>query len=467
MPIPIILIIKIMKISNIHLIKGEINVIFHYNSFTLIEVTDLVYDIIERIMNNESIESIAEETKLMPADIETLIINISKSIPNNPNHKKEDIVLEKRRRIDRITLHVANNCNLRCKYCYANGGSYNLPQSMMTKELASKFIDFCTTHFDHINNIVFFGGEPFLNPKIIKFICESFKRLYKKNKIDYLPEWSIITNGTIMNDEILNLIKRYIKSITVSIDGPQNLNDFNRKFVNGEGSYAKIADFIKKVKEETDADLKYEATYTSYHSQNNWSRADVKSFLQNEFNINGTIADDTNYDYEANSSIKSAEMNLPSGFFGILESIASKISLGMCPVGDNIVAISTDGELYSCHMNCGKKHLSLGNISGENFFNSREKYLLLFPYLKSILKTEKPCIDCWANPVCGGCVIRWFYNKETDEYNSLPKNSLCEITKKNIEKILLLIVHLRKDKAKWAKLLEGLSSFDDYDLINI
>lgn len=451
-----------MNVNDIHLIKGEPSAVFHHPTFTLIEINNLVYDILTRVKKDESIESIAIELKLKPADIETLLTNISKSIPNDSNQGEKNLASKKGRSIHRITLHVANKCNLRCKYCYANGGDYNQPESMMTMDTASKFVDFCTTHFDEIKTIVFFGGEPLLNPKPIQFICESFEHLYKGKKIGYLPEWGIITNGTILNDYILNLIKQYMKFITVSIDGPQNLNDFNRRFKNGKGSYAKIANFIKKVQNETDVHLKYEATYTSYHSQNNWTESDVKSFLTSEFNISGSLVHDLNHPETVNVN-NSQGMGFPEGFFNILNAIAYKVQKEMCLVGNNIVAISTDGKIYPCHMNYGKEHLSLGNITSDNIFNSPDKYLSKFPYLKSLLKIDKPCIDCWAKPICGGCAMRWFYNGKADEYNSLPDRLLCETNKKHIEAILLLIIRLRKDKPKWTELLQKITYYDDYD----
>jgi len=451
-----------MNINDIHLIKGEPNAMFHHPTFTLIEVNNLVYDIITRIKKDESIESIATELKLKPADIETLLTNISKSIPNHLNQREENLSYKKERSIDRITLHVANGCNLRCKYCYADGGNYNQSESMMSLDIASKFIDFCKTHFDKIKTIVFFGGEPLLNPEIIRFICESFDHLHKEKRINHIPEWGIITNGTLLNDDILNLIKQHIKFITVSIDGNQKLNDFNRRFVNGKGSYSKISEFIKKIKNETDVHLMYEATYTAFHRQNNWSESDVKSFLMDEFNIKGTITPDINFQEQLVVQ-DNQKQTFPAGFFGILKSMAYKIYKEMCPVGNNIIAISTDGEIYPCHMNYGKKHLSLGNITGDNIFNAQDKYLAKFPYLKRILKIDKPCIDCWANPVCGGCAMRWFYNKGTDTYNLFPDNLLCETNKKYIEDILLLIVRLKQDKTKWAELLERRNGYGDYD----
>jgi len=449
-----------MNINDIHIIRGNINAIFHPSSFTLIEVSNLVCDILTRIKNNETIETIAIDSKIKITDIENLITNLSNAIPNH-NHLDE-FAFSKGKSINRITLHVTNGCNLRCRYCYANGGDYNLPKSKMSMDTASKFVDFCTTHFDKIETVVFFGGEPLLNPQIIEFICESFDRLHKTNQINYIPKWGIITNGTILNDYILNMVKRYINFITVSIDGPQDINDFNRKFINGKGSYDDISKFIRKIKNETNIHMKYEATYTSFHRQNNWSKSDVKLFLMNEFNIRGTIVSDINdqLDYNIQDNQK---MSFPEGFFSILASMAHKIYKEMCPIGNKIIAISTDGEIYPCHMNNGLKHLSLGNISNENIFNKQNKYLSSFPYLKSVLKVNEPCVSCWANPVCGGCTIRWFYNKKTNEYNFIPDSYLCEVNKKHIENILLLVIRLRKDKTKWAKLLEGLKTSDDYD----
>jgi uncharacterized protein len=332
----------------------------------------------------------------------------------------------------------------------------------MTLDTASHFIEFCITHFSEIGSVVFFGFLPLLNVKVIEYICKTFEQLYNTKRINYIPTFGIITNGTLLNDYILDLFKQHIKFITVSIDGPQNLNDFNRKFKNGNGSYSKISDFINKVKKETDVSLKYEATYTLYHSQNKWSESDVKTYLKNEFNIRGTIVPDFNV--KEDFVIKDdKQINFPGGFLSILNSIAYKVYKEMCMIGTTIVAISTDGEIYPCHINYGKKHLSLGNITSDNIFNSPDKYLSKFPYLKSISKNNKSCDDCWANSICGGCAMRWFYNGETDEYNTLPSNSLCEANKKHIENILLEIIRLRKDKIKWTELLGQIKLYDNYD----
>ena len=49
----------------------------------------------------------------------------------------------KRKVIRRITLHISNDCNLRCKYCFGGGGSYNQERNLMTEQTAIEFVDFC------------------------------------------------------------------------------------------------------------------------------------------------------------------------------------------------------------------------------------------------------------------------------------------------------------------------------------
>lgn len=93
----------------------------------------------------------------------------------------------------------------------------------MSYSTADSFIDFCRFHFDQIENIVFFGGEPLLNIKIIDYVCNSFESLYEKGKINKMPSFGIITNGTIMNSSILKILIKHIKFITISIDGPEKL----------------------------------------------------------------------------------------------------------------------------------------------------------------------------------------------------------------------------------------------------
>lgn len=459
-----------MNLDQIHLIKGvdNENVLFYYPTFALLAISDMVYSILKKMINKVPKADISRDFGISGRELDELVDALSNSLRNQDNIEEE--IKRKGRYIKRITLHVSNDCNLRCRYCYAGGGNYQLPRKLMNKEMASSFLSFCLKSFDEIDGIVFFGGEPLMNLDVIEYVCKEFVSSYKKGIISYIPKFSLITNGTILNDNVIRIIQQYITTITVSIDGPKDVNDYNRRFADGNGSYAKISKFIREVKAKTSICPEYEATYTSYHEEKGIEEIDLKSFFKREFDINGSVIREMNFeefpkDYlnlirGINSIRQENGLSFPDGFFSIINAIIYKKRKEMCLVGDHTVAVSVDGEIYPCHLNTGMDKVSLGNIKGVNLFNSKEIYRNKFPYLQSIRKDNDACVNCWAQSLCGGCTYRWFFDEEKNEYSRLPNSQHCRSNKKHIEQILLLITYLRKDKRKWTELLDLLKTKD-------
>lgn len=101
-------------------------------------------------------------------------------------------------------------------------------------------------------------------------------------------------------------------------------------------------------------------------------------------------------------------------------------------------------------MNTGEPHLSLGNIASTNIFNTPDKFKEKFPLLFSIHEKSKICEDCWAQNICGGCTMRWFYDEESKIYSTRPEKELCQVNRKHIENILLLISNIRQDSERWS-----------------
>ena len=116
--------------------------------------------------------------------------------------------------IDQITLCVSNDCNLRCKYCYAQGGNYGEQRTFMQESTARQFVAFCIREFKKVNRILFFGGEPFLNWRVIKTVCELFKKVCAQSHFP-LPIFTVITNGTVYNKEIFDIIRQHISLVKV------------------------------------------------------------------------------------------------------------------------------------------------------------------------------------------------------------------------------------------------------------
>lgn len=447
--------------TTLHLVYNEEqSLLFHYPSYSLLNLNDTTFGIIDDFVKGLSVSDISERNKVDIEDIEQYLSNLENVFNKNLSLLRD--VIDKKKCINRITLHISNDCNLRCKYCYASGGSYNQNRSLMTKKTAEIFVDFCKENFDYIDKIVFFGGEPCLNIGIMEYICQRFYTYKATGQINSIPKFVIITNGTILNERLLNLIKRYISFITVSVDGEEYVNDYNRVDIKGNGSFKRIASFIDTVKKETDAHIQYEATYTNYHLSEGIAKNDIAFYFKERFGINGYIVDEINI----NKDVKCDDFpdnleelnicNLPECFMNIMQAILQKSPLAFCQIARKQFAVSTSGYIYPCHMDVGMHSMNLGHIAHENIFNS-PNIQQQFPLYDVINKKDKLCGDCWAQNLCEACPRSVFYDADKEEYTICHKGAKCDQQRGYIDKVLLLIGKLKNNQPVWARFISELN----------
>lgn len=373
-------------------------------------------------------------------------------------HKNLDLPFS--HKMKRITLCVSNDCDLRCKYCYAHGGNYGQNRLLMNEKTALDFVDFCYRELAELDNVMFFGGEPLLNWKIIMFICEEFsKRQVAGGHLN--PKFSMVTNGTIYNDKICQLIRQYICDITVSIDGKEDVDNYNRIYPNGAGSFGRVSRFIYKVKQIEGVNLHFEATYTKIHEKLGYTRYDVKKYLTSHFGITGTVVDDTSLDFNSfykelssitKEKILSSDFDcLPNDFWQILYSIAEKKKQKFCSVLEDRITISTTGEIFACQMLNGKKKCIAGTIYDRDILERIYSNRIFFG-------KNEACDACWANSLCGGCVVQKFYNEQSGLLNDIPSQALCINIRNGIEKLLSILYQIRNDSELWHRLLHKMAS---------
>ena len=359
------------------------------------------------------------------------------------------------RKMKQITLCVSNDCDLRCRYCYAQGGNYGQSRHLMNKKTALDFVNFCYRELKELDYVMFFGGEPLLNWKIILLICKEFTRRQEDGGHLH-PKFSMVTNGTIYNDKIAQIIQKYISDITISIDGSKDIDDYNRIYPNGRGSFEKVSNFIYNVKHIDGVNIQFEATYTKTHEKFGYTRYDVKKYLTSHFGIGGIVVDEASLDfnsfYKEVSSITKEQMLrsdfdcLPNDFWQILYSIAEKKKQKFCSILEDRITISTIGDIYACQMLNGKNKCKVGNIYESNILEQIYSNRIMF-------EKNKYCTACWARPLCGGCVVQKFYNNQTEQLNDYPNQLLCVNIRKDIEKLLSIIVQIRNDSELWHQLL--------------
>lgn len=439
--------------TNIKLLnKDNQYCIYNTDNFDLFDINQFSYDVLSHYVNCGNVKDTCARFDIEESALNGILGNIgfekeqSISLQSSPKQKFDYV--------DRITLHVSNDCNLRCKYCYASGGSYGRSRNMMTTATAKRFVDFCCENYKKVNNIVFFGGEPFLNYAVIKFICEYFHDKQANGEIKSVPRFGAITNGTIISDKIFFLIREHFSFITVSVDGPRAINDINRVSISGNGSYDRIQQFLHTISEFPNLQINIEATYTRQHIENGYTREMISKFFMDEFNINADIVDEMSLDNDK-TVIDNLEKPLESPWFhSILSTVLNKKHETKCQILRSTFAVSIDGGIYPCHMNVGDGMKPVSTIWNKNsslvnIVSNDEAYSL---------KENETCHQCWAKNICGGCSRLSFYDSERKVYSNTPVDFQCEAFRHIVEHTLLKICEVRVNPDLWEKLKSRMKS---------
>lgn len=155
------------------------------------------------------------------------------------------------RKLSKITLQLTQNCNFRCKYCIYSEDHNNMQRKhsakRMTWDTAKKAIDFLKLHsIDSSDvNIGLYGGEPLIEFPLIKQIVEYATEQFMGKKLTF----NITTNASLLTDEIIRFFEEHDVSLMISLDGPERINDKNRVFADGRGTFSDVAASIKRVNE--------------------------------------------------------------------------------------------------------------------------------------------------------------------------------------------------------------------------
>ena len=357
-----------------------------------------------------------------------------------------------------LCLHIAHDCNLACKYCFAEEGEYHGRRALMSFEVGKKALDFLIENSGNRKNLEvdFFGGEPLMNWDVVKQLVEygrSKEKEYNKNF-----RFTMTTNGVLLNDEIMEYCNREMSNVVLSLDGRKEVNDQMRPFRNGKGSYELIVPkFQKFAKLRGEKDYYIRGTFT----RNNMDFAkDVLEFADLGFesmSIEPVVAQEDEdysirqedipaileeYDKLAVEYIKRQKEGRGFNFFhfniDLTQGPCVAKRLSGCGSGTEYLAVTPWGDFYPCHQFVGEEEFLLGNVdTGVTNTQIRDEFKLCNVYAKD------KCRDCFARFYCsGGCAANSynFHGSITDAYDIG-----CEMQKKRIECAIMIKAALAEE----------------------
>ena len=314
-----------------------------------------------------------------------------------------------------VALEVSNDCNLRCSYCYGDGGTYGKEACYMSSEVAYNCIDFLINHSMGVKNlqVIFFGGEPLMNFNVIYEVVEYTKTKTKELGIHF--SYGITTNATLLDEKKINYLKENKFVITVSIDGPKEVHDMNRYYKLGVGSHDRTVEAVKQMLQKGMrlraratinraelrltyidkylADLGFEdvvLTYVDIDSSDKLYIPDEKfEIIEKEIEALGEIC------ITELLSTKSTHVHM---FKASLERLYTHYRAERaCGSGVTYAAFTAKGELYPCHRFSNWDKYKLGDFNSENFGNKE--------FLQCTVLNRETCNECFGRHICGGNCI--------------------------------------------------------------
>ena len=433
------------------------NIVLDVCSGSVHVVDDLVYDVIA-LYEQFSLEEIAEQLPQYPKDEireaydEITELKEAGQLFTEDVYKDAIIDFKKRKTVVKaLCLHIAHDCNLACKYCFAEEGEYHGGRALMSYEVGKKALDFLIANSGNRVNLEvdFFGGEPLMNFQVVKDLVAYGRS--KEKEFNKKFRFTLTTNGMLLTDEVMEFANKEMANVVLSIDGRKEVHDFMRPTRNGKGSYDLIIDKFKKMaKMRNQTNYYVRGTFTHYNLDFSKDVLHLADMGFKQISAEPVVAPDDmdyaireedlpklfeEYDALAKEMVKREKEGNGFNFFHFMIDMTGGPCLykrlSGCGSGTEYLAVTPWGDLYPCHQFVGMEQFKLGNVdTGIEKTDIVDEFKLCNVYAKD------KCKDCFARFYCsGGCAANSynFHGNLLDAYDIG-----CELERKRVECAIMI-----------------------------
>lgn len=346
-----------------------------------------------------------------------------------------------------MCLHMAHDCNLRCRYCFAATGNFGGQRELMGLDVAQKAIDLLIELSENRHNLEvdFFGGEPLMNFEVVKQTVAYAREKEKQHNKNF--RFTITTNGLGLNDEIIQYINREMGNVVLSIDGRKQVHDNMRPTPSGKGSYDVIVPkFQQLVRQRGEKEYYVRGTYTRENLDFSKDVLELEKLGFDQISVEPVVGPQED-DYSIRpEDIKAIEQSYEElmgemiarnhagerrfNFFHFMLDLeggpcAIKRLKG-CGSGNEYVAITPNGDIYPCHQFAGDPSFIMGTVN-----TGITKPEIKKEFSDANLLNKPNCQNCWAKYYCsGGCNAN---NHQFEGSIYTPHQMSCEIEKLRLE----------------------------------
>ncbi len=434
------------------------NIVLDVNSGAIHVVDDVSYDVIA-VFEGHSLQQVVDELKgKYPIHViaecyqEIQELAAEGVLFTKDNYEAYIIDFKKRQTVVKaLCLHIAHDCNLACRYCFAEEGEYHGRRALMSFEVGKAALDFLIANSGNRRNLEvdFFGGEPLMNFQVVKDLVaygREQEKLYDKHF-----RFTLTTNGVLLNEEVMEFANKEMDNVVLSIDGRKSVNDYMRPFRNGKGSYDLIVPKFKQFADSRNQDKYYvRGTFTHHNLDFSKDVLHLADLGFKQISVEPVVAPDTEdyaireedlpqlfveYDALAAEMVERKKAGKDFNFFHFMidleggPCVAKRLS--GCGSGTEYLAVTPWGDLYPCHQFVGNEKFLMGNVyDGVVNTDIRDEFKCCNVYAK-----EK-CRECFARFYCsGGCAANSynFHGSINDAYDVG-----CELEKKRVECAIMI-----------------------------
>lgn len=453
-------------LTELHVLETRIGpVCFHGPSAKFFELpADIAANIVS--FKKNPLETLTETER------NHIFTNLQASLSDAPNTRTN--LLGESNRLTNFYLFVSQECNLACSYCYGDGGEYRKSKMIMDEETANQFIDRFITDQNPGYLINFFGGEPLLNLPLIQKIIDRCRAKTEPHGIRMV--FNMTTNGTVWNDKIAEFVKKNIDTVTISLDGPKDINDAQRPACGSFSPYDKTLRTLEALKQQGSSyTIRTIMTKNSsgrlkeiYDHNIQWagkggvglSSADVEAdhalaFSDEEYKA--LIDEIVKINTESMNSLADSAHPQFNEYTGSL----CKLLFGRqyrprpCNAGQTTLAVAADGELYPCHRFVGYQEFCVGNVKDETPLNAHYQELCR-SFKETPVDKNPQCSHCWARHLCGGSCYVISHLREGDLFK--PPLRHCQLKQTVFESLLKEVVEIMADPSKKQRFVENIKN---------